>query len=587
MTQAFRNAYHFVPRLPGEELTLAPSHDRYTGLSGRITCTLTLEQPTVIGGKRSHTAGDYHRLEQFVFEDDPAIPATSLKGLISSIAEAASLSRYRVLEDEALTVLLPMRKRAESAAEYLEHRKTDLGSVHDYVDGRLKPVTTQESLGLADQMFGFVIDKATGPGSAYAGHVRPSIGTIISPVTEAFDTSRDYRFDSSPDNWVRLKELSQPMKGWPKSNATHRSATPNFYFREKASGSSAFLSKKDFAAGKSNTYEIQGQKAYLHHLWRDTADSQPWRTAAIISEDTRREGDKGPAADRKTAVRPLNKGVKFTFTFDFDNLSEAMLDLLCFALRPNAAFRHKIGYGKALGLGSVRIDPEELVLVDRTKRYGEEEDIFAARTAVSENVAIRAERHAKWLDGKHPAALKALLLIGETHDFSKDGKATGKDAPPVLWVPLTTEKFGLRNINSEAEKESYRWFSNNDRARAGNQRLKPIAAGDAALPILQTESRPGRGGGHNPSQTAHGQRDTPQPQVAGGSQAPLHRNVEGQVTIKGPNFASIRSDHGEVGFSRSSASIAVWSSLQQGDDVRFDIVAGPAGLIAINIRLDG
>ena len=84
-----------------------------------------------------------------------------------------SLSRYRVLKDEALTVLLPMRQPAANAAEYLMHRKTDLGGVHDYVDKKLRPrAATTDSLSLADQMFGFVIDKATGPGSAYAGHVR-------------------------------------------------------------------------------------------------------------------------------------------------------------------------------------------------------------------------------------------------------------------------------------------------------------------------------------------------------------------------------------------------------------------------------
>ena len=583
MTKTFRNAYHFIPRGPSEEVEFAPSHDCYTGLSGRITCTLTLEQPTVIGGKRSHTPGHYHRLEQFCFQGAPAIPATSLKGLISSIAEAASLSRYRVLKDEALTVLLPMGRPAANAAEYSMHRKTDLGGVHDYVDKKLRPrAATNDSLSLADQMFGFVIDKATGTGSAYAGHVRPSIGTLTSPAEKAFDTGGDYRFDSESGDWVRLKELSQPMKGWPKNNATYRSATPNFYFREKGNASTDFISKAGFAAGKSEKYEIQGQKAYLHRLQSDRADSQPWKTAASVVDDQRREGNKGPAIDRKTAVQPLSKGTTFTFTLDFDNLSPAMLDLLCFALRPSAAFRHKIGYGKPLGLGSVRIDPVELVLVNRAERYGKEPDIFAQRNAAPDDLTARAARHAEWLKSKHPAALKAMLLIGETHDFGADAKSIPTQAPPVLWVPLTTEKFDtLRTDNAaQAERDSFKWFSNNDRAHAGNQRLKPIGASDTALPVLQTGPLP-QGDRHNAAGQGRGQGGPPQ---AGGGAAPavLHRDAEGKVTSKGPVLGWINDS---ISFNQASAK-GMWNRLERGDSVLFDIAAGPAGQIAINIRLE-
>ena len=552
---------------------MPPSHDRYTGLSGQITCTLTLEQPTVIGGKRSHTPGQYHRLEQFRFKDRPAIPATSLKGLISSIAEAASLSRYRVLEDEALTVRNGQDPRAFP------------GKVHDYVDLTLRPLSDPtQTVSLADHMFGFVIDKATGPGSAYAGHVRPSIGTIVSPVAEAFDTSGNYQFDSKSGNWVRLKELSQPMKSWPSTNATKRSATPNFYFRTRNIDSAAFISKADFATGKSDKYEVQGQKAYLHHLQSDNADSQPWKTAASIAQDKKEELGKKPAIDRKTAVQPLNKGVRFTFTLDFDNLTGAMLDLLCFALRPSTAFRHKIGYGKSLGLGSVRIDPVKLVLVDRAKRYCEEPDIFAPRTEACGDFAASVSRHSEWLKQKHPAALKALLLIGETHDFGEDNKLISTDLPPVLWVPLTTEKFGkLKTDAAQAEEKSYEWFSDNDRAIAGNQRLKPIGKDDMKLPVLQTNNRPPPGGGQRARVIA--QSGLPSA-LAGGGQAVHHRNVRGRVNSKGPNLGMITCDRGEISFNQSSVSTAVWNCLQQGDYVHFDIAEGPAGRAAINIQPD-
>lgn len=555
MSETFRNAYHFIPRAPLAELPeFTPSHDRYQGLSGRITCTLTLEQPTVIGGKRHGKSGDYSQLDPFLFQGQPAIPATSLKGLISSIAEAASLSRYRVLKDEALTVRDGQNPRAFP------------GTLHAYVDPALRPLSDAAThLSLAEQMFGFVVDKAKGEGSAYAGHIRPSIGVMTGvPETGVYDEGTA---------WVRLKELSQPMKGWSKANATYRSATPNFYFREKQGESTAFVGKEDFAASGANKYAIQGQKAYLHHLASTTPDSKPWKTAATADDDKKRDGARGIPAERKTKARPLAKGVEFTFTLDFDNLSAKMLALLCFALRPTPAYRHKIGYGKPIGLGSVRIDPMELALVCREKRYGED-DLFAVRQAQSENsaaIAERAQTHAEWLGQKHPTALKALLLIGETHSFSLDGKAQGENALPVLWVPLTPEKFAQRGT-AKAEDRSYQWFSNNDRARA--QRLRPITAEDGALPTLTTEPSPHRGGQNHPN-----------PPPNGGSRQITQRNLNGKVASKGPNFGLIEGGEISARFDRTSAGTAMWNSVQQGDDVIFDL-AGGQDSVAVNIRFD-
>ena len=60
------------------------------------------------------------------------------------------------------------------------------------------------------------------------------------------------------------------------------------------------------------------------------------------------------------------------FHLDFSNLTKWELDLLRFALRPNKPFRHKLGMGKPVGLGTVRIDLAGLQSIDRQKRYAED-----------------------------------------------------------------------------------------------------------------------------------------------------------------------------------------------------------------------
>jgi CRISPR-associated protein (TIGR03986 family) len=104
----------------------------------------------------------------------------------------------------------------------------------------------------------------------------------------------------------------------------------------------------------------QGRKHYVHQKWRAGTPEQegPWRTA---DERERRK--------MKTRVRPLRDGLTFTFHVDFDNLTDRELGLLLYALRPTAAFRHQVGMGKPIGLGTVRIDVHGCFEVDRQERY--------------------------------------------------------------------------------------------------------------------------------------------------------------------------------------------------------------------------
>jgi CRISPR/Cas system CSM-associated protein Csm3 (group 7 of RAMP superfamily) len=124
----FHNPYHFVPiakiqptgALSVENFaanakphtTPAPSHlthDRYvTGTadspvySGRIVCRLENETEMVIGARQD---GDTNPKTVIPFEigGQPAIPGSSLRGLISSTAEAASNSALRVLSNTAFS----------------------------------------------------------------------------------------------------------------------------------------------------------------------------------------------------------------------------------------------------------------------------------------------------------------------------------------------------------------------------------------------------------------------------------------------------------------------------------------------------
>jgi CRISPR-associated protein (TIGR03986 family) len=128
---------------------------------------------------------------------------------------------------------------------------------------------------------------------------------------------------------------------------------PAFYFRPKTG--SNYIEKSQL---NSNDHKPQGRKWYLHA--RPDPGAAPW--ASGKPNDPKTKG-------QKSKVTPIKAGTSFYFHVDFDNLSPLELGLLLFALEPDPSFHHKIGMGKPLGLGSVKIEVIGYFPVDRIARY--------------------------------------------------------------------------------------------------------------------------------------------------------------------------------------------------------------------------
>ncbi len=70
----------------------------------------------------------------------------------------------------------------------------------------------------------------------------------------------------------------------------------------------------------------------------------------------------------ETKIKPVKPNIHFRFRVRYENLTENELGGLLFTLKLPDGCAHKIGMGKPIGLGSVKINPE-LFIVDREKRY--------------------------------------------------------------------------------------------------------------------------------------------------------------------------------------------------------------------------
>lgn len=107
----FLNPYNFVRPLPAlqnlphlseetADLHLLwrcppPPHDRYTGLSGRITCTMTAKTPVFVSDSEIVSEQNGHKTYHFFnVNGDDVIPASSLRGSIRSVFEAVTNSTF-------------------------------------------------------------------------------------------------------------------------------------------------------------------------------------------------------------------------------------------------------------------------------------------------------------------------------------------------------------------------------------------------------------------------------------------------------------------------------------------------------------
>ncbi|MBI1296921.1 TIGR03986 family CRISPR-associated RAMP protein [bacterium] len=111
---------------------------------------------------------------------------------------------------------------------------------------------------------------------------------------------------------------------------------------------------------------IRGHKLYWH---KGGVNVEEIQESAETLEKLAKVDDK-----QHTRIKPVNAGVRFEFQIAFENLSEVELGALLWVLMlpgdSNKEYRHHVGMGKPLGMGTVKLEPE-LHLSQRVQRYAE------------------------------------------------------------------------------------------------------------------------------------------------------------------------------------------------------------------------
>jgi len=459
------------------------SHARYASstsdelnnqvFSGRLICSLKTITPTVVGGTQRAAAPS--EVAPFKLGNELAIPATSLRGMIGALIEAASGSSLRVLSNQhedrrldatqgVLTDKMWLRIPAGGGITKSEPLGKSVDEFFAAVSPELLPFNgNRERVSPAEWMLGFVSDdvRTSEPKNrawgGFASKVRFSFGRHAAqqePPTALLSK-------------ITLKILASP-----------KPPSPAMYFKPKTGD--AYVSKLCLygASNKVDPLEFlpKGrQKVYLH--------AKPAAEKDVIANAETKSPQRN--ANQKLTVEPIRCGETFWFHVDFDNLSLSEAQLLCFALRPTNEHQHRLGLGKSLGLGSVKVDIAGLLLTDRSKRY-------------SSDKCSAPRAHQVWWAEGNGDTLPSRYAIEKTCKPSDPtvsplalAGAAAVDAATMRAIELTGNPAHViapvhapLREDQKAESETFKWFVENDKA-AIKQFITAITPDSCELPRVK------------------------------------------------------------------------------------------------------
>ena len=218
-----------------------------------------------------------------------------------------------------------------------------------------------------------------------------------------------------------------------------------FYLRE--TGTNA-----DYSVGyDSNQMEIRGRKFYWHH-----------------EPDTDR---RVPRNNRNATFETVRKNAEFGFRIYFDGITRQQMELLAMAVHLNendldGHMCHKIGHGKPLGYGSVKICIEKCMV----RKFDPEEGWKETEREIPCDVTCHT---------CNDATLRALKTICDFDGLSRY-RGVKVEYPEIL---LDEKYRDQRDSLNENVLASHRWFTQNYRlgSKAPERKLPEITDHDLRL----------------------------------------------------------------------------------------------------------
>jgi len=306
------------------------------------------------------------------------------------------------------------------------YRKPFKNSINSLLENYYHSCSDYNNLCPACRMFGWVNSKDSKGAEelsikqAYVGRIKVSHAQII-------------------ENKGFLREFPLAILSAPKPTTT-------FFYLLK-NGKPEFSVKYDTPGG-----QLRGRKFYRH---QDKAKEQEYKRAGEIRD-----------RQNRTLKDALAPEAKFTFTIEFENLAPIELGALLWSIKMESGMFHKLGMGKSLGFGSVRVKINTIEIINPKERYSSYEANGWKKVDV--------KKQTKWVE-----QFKVAMKNRYSKDFNelknvKDLKAILSPANLPVHYPRTSEQ-------PDPEGKNYEWFMENK--RYGRKPLKLASENTEGFPI--------------------------------------------------------------------------------------------------------
>jgi CRISPR-associated protein (TIGR03986 family) len=218
-------------------------------------------------------------------------------------------------------------------------------------------------------------------------------------------------------------------------------------------------------ASKPTETQIRGHKLYWHKRGTTRARIEQSDKVAINRAKT-----------QYTIIRPLDTGTEFSFDIRFESLGDIELGALIWALSlGTGSTRLKLGMGKPLGMGSVKVTVDEVMLSDREQRYTTLFD--SDGWGMGERAASETER-TNWIGAFQTYVLEQLELSGEFDQLARIAQLKAmlswEGAPPAEKTRYMEIERPIRGGSIKAAERDANEARRNGRSTVNEYKTRPV-----------------------------------------------------------------------------------------------------------------
>ena len=327
----------------------------------------------------------------------------------------------------------------------------------DLLDESLRPAEKLNDLSPADRLFGWT-PQGESSDSGYKSRIR-----VVCDDSERSDVLEKFENDPLP-----LSILGEPK---PEQGRFYVAADNKGTPQDKAQN------KKDAGYDKKSNKQLRGRKHFWHHkdleedYWTDTEDDSTReyiRTSKIKDSQNR---------SIKAWIKP---NTTFTASLYVQNLQPAEVGALLWLLTLSDEHYFRLGYGKPLGFGSVKIeidtDTDRLVNKKLPLGKGSHWKEYYAKFNTSPPAEMDKDEEKKSIKTFKKSMVDAYML--------KDFKELPfiKGFLQVLQGPNTDNPrihYPRSNSKPDREGKNFKWFMDNEK---GSRLALPAVTDDEGLP---------------------------------------------------------------------------------------------------------